>query len=149
MPDKEATFSQIITQRIVINAATSKIWEALTNPRVMNKWMYDSEIDIITDWKVGHAISISGDSYESRFENKGIVLQFEPERFLQYNHLSSLSNLPDKVENYTVIGFTLTPAQNQTALVLTLSNFPTEIIYKHFAFYWAGTLGLLKTLLEQ
>jgi uncharacterized protein YndB with AHSA1/START domain len=149
MPDKEAAYSQIITQRIIINATPSKIWDALTNPRVMNKWMYESEIDINTDWKVGHPITISGDSHETRFENKGIVLQFESERILQYNHLSSLSNLPDKEENYTVIGFMLTPAENQTTLTLTLSNFPTEIIYKHFAFYWAGTLGLFKMLLEQ
>lgn len=32
--------------------------------------------------------------------------------------------------------------------MLSLSNFPTESIYKHLAFYWDITLELLKKLIE-
>ena len=67
---------------------------------------------------------------------------------LQYSHLSSRSRLPDLTENYVVIGFVLTPQNNQTVVTLTASNFPTEVIYKHLAFYWNVAMELLKKNLE-
>lgn len=114
----------------------------------MKRWMSETEIDIITDWKEGSPITIRGDLYGTRFEVKGVVLQFEPERFLEYTHLSSLSELADKAENYSILEFRLEPKENETILVLTLSNFPTETIYKHFAFYWNGALELLRRSVE-
>ena len=138
-----------VNKTIIINAVPSKVWDALTNPGLMKQWMSETPIDIITDWQVGNQITIGGAWYKTRFENKGTVLQFESERILQYSHLSSLSRLPDKIESYSLIGFKLTPTENQTALTLTLSNFPTEIIYKHLVFYWNVTLEILKKQVEQ
>ena len=111
--------------------------------------MYDTEINIITDWNVGSPILIRGRLHRIKFENKGVVLQFEPEKILQYSHLSSLSRLPDKRENYSVLEFRLAPINNQTSLTLTLSNFPTETIYKHLAFYWNVALEVLKKMIEE
>lgn len=131
-----STNGNIVSKTIHINAPTSVVWEALTNPELMKKWMSETEINIITDWKVGNPMMIRGILHRMKFENKGTVLQFEPEKFLQYTHLSSLSRLPDKPENYTILKFRLTPINHQTRLAFTASNFPTENIYKHFAFYW-------------
>jgi uncharacterized protein YndB with AHSA1/START domain len=138
-----------VNKTIVINAVPSKVWDVLTDPELMKQWMSETPIDIITDWQVGNPITIGGAWYKTRFENKGTVLQFEPERILQYSHLSSLSRLPDKIESYSIICFKLTPTENQTTLTLTLSNFPTEIIYKHLVFYWNVTLEILKKQVEQ
>ncbi len=65
----------------------------------------------------------------------GTVLTFEPERVLKYSHLSSLSRLQDEPENYTILEFRLSPMDNQTTLILTLSGFATEAIYKHLVYY--------------
>jgi|GEM_PF-3423452 len=46
-------------------------------------------------------------------------------------------------------GFALTPGEDGTELSLTLRNFPTEVIYKHLAFYWNVTIVLLKKFVEQ
>jgi uncharacterized protein YndB with AHSA1/START domain len=140
---------KIFDKTVNINAPTSKVWEALTDPEFMKKWMFDTEINIITDWEVGNPIVIRGNMNGKTFENNGAVLQFEIEKTLQYTHLSSLSRLPDRPENYSVLEFRLTPLENQTALTLTLSNFPTESIYKHLAFYWNVTLEVLKRMLEE
>jgi uncharacterized protein YndB with AHSA1/START domain len=142
------SFAPPIRKSVVIAATPTKVWNALTHTALMKQWMSDAKIDIVTDWKVGNSITIQGDSYKTRFENKGTVLQFEPERVLEYSHLSSLSRLPDRIENYTRIEFRLTHHENQTTVTLTLSNFPTESIYKHFAFYWNVTLELLKKSVE-
>jgi len=124
------------------------VWEALTNPELMKKWMSETEINIITDWNVGSPMIIRGDLHGIKFENKGTVLQFEPEKILQYNYLSSISRLPDQPGNYSNIEFRLAPIEDQTALTVLVSNFPTEIIYKHLAFYWNVTLEIFKRLIE-
>src|SRR5262249_32063579 len=117
-PASGKTFNKTIH----INASPSKVWDTLTNPELMKQWMSDTEINIITDWNIGSPILIRGRLNGTKFENKGTVLQFEPEKVLQYSHLSSLSRLPDGLENYSVLEFRLAPTGNQTALALTLSN---------------------------
>ena len=142
--------SEIIKKTVNIGAPTSKVWDMLTNPGLMKKWMMtDSEINIITDWKVGTPMIIRGNLHGINFENKGRVLQFELEKVLEYSHLSSLSKLPDNPKSYSVLEFKLAPVDNQTTLTLTIRNFPTESIYKHLAFYWNVTLEILKRMIEQ
>jgi uncharacterized protein YndB with AHSA1/START domain len=143
-----------MTQRIdktsIINASLSAVWDTLTNPDRMKQWMEEPgmEIEIVTDWKAGSPIVIKG-FHHIKFENKGTVLRFEPEKVIEYNYLSSLSRLPDKPENYTTIEFRLTPVKNGTSLTLTLGNFPTETIFKHVDFYWSTTISILKKLVEE
>ncbi len=115
----ETSFNNNIT----INSDPAEVWEALTSSQQMAKWMADSEIEILTSWQVGSPIIIRGDLHGIPFENTGLVLQFKPEKLLSYSHLSSLSTLPDEIESYSVIEFSLQPKGNQTILSLTLSNF--------------------------
>lgn len=141
---------QKIEETIVINASLYTVWDTLTNTALMKLWMGEPEmqLEIITDWEVGSPIVVKG-FHHVKFENKGIVLDFEPNKFLKYNYLSSISRLPDKPENYTIIEFALNPLENQTALTLTLSNFPTESIFKHIGFYWRTTIHLMKNFAER
>jgi len=141
---------QRIDKTITIEATPSIVWDTLTNPDLMKRWMAEPEIgiEIITDWKVGSPIIIKG-FHHMKFVNKGTVLQFEPSQVLQYNYLSSLSRLPDSPENYSIIGFRLAPLEHHTSLTLTISNFPTEIIFKHVDFYWRNTIVILKSFIEK
>jgi uncharacterized protein YndB with AHSA1/START domain len=145
---QSSTNGHIISKTVHINAPTAVVWKTLTHPELMKQWTSETEINIVTDWKVGNPFIIRGILHRVKFENKGIVLQFEPEKNLQYTHLSSISRLPDKPENYTILEFGLAPINNQTTLTFTASNFPTEAIYKHFAFYWNVTLEILKRMSE-
>jgi len=146
VPADSKTFNKTVN----INAPTSQVWHILTTPELMKKWMVsdDVEINISTGWKVGSPVVIRGNMNGKDFENNGTVLQFEPEKTLQYSHLSSLSRLPDQLKSYSMVEFRLQPMQDQTILTLTLSNFPTESIYKHLAFYWNVTLEVLKKMIE-
>ena len=147
-----STGEQFASKTIEIDAPTVKVWNVLTNPEWMKKWMAEpeTEINILTDWTVGNPIVMYGKLHSRiKFENKGRVLQFEREKILQYSHLSSLSRLPDEPNNYSIIGFQLAPIDNRTNLTLTLSNFPTEAIFKHLVFYWNVTLEILKRKIEE
>ena len=140
----------LINKTVTINASASVVWEVLTNPSLVKQWMAEPEmeIDIITDWKVGGPVLIKG-FHHIKFENRGTVLHFEPDKVLQYNYLSSLSRLPDQIENYVAIEFRLTPKGIQTVLTITLSNFATETIYLHTDFYWKATIEILKKFVEK
>lgn len=141
--------NEIFKKAVTIQASAPEVWETLTTPVLMKKWMFETDIDVITDWKTGSPVIIRGDLHGIYFENNGTVLAFEQGEKLQYNHLSSLSKLPDELENYSIIEFILSPIENQTILTLTVSNFPTEEIYRHLAFYWNVTLEILKKQIEK
>jgi uncharacterized protein YndB with AHSA1/START domain len=141
---------KVMSKTVNVNASISQVWHVLTTPELMKQWMMsDIEIDIITDWKVGSPLVIRGNMNGKNFENRGTVLQFEPDTTLQYSHLSSLSRLPDQPENYAMVEFRLKPREDQTILTLTLNQCATESIYKHLAFYWNVTLEVLKQMIEK
>jgi uncharacterized protein YndB with AHSA1/START domain len=135
---------------ITINSQPADVWAALTKPDLMATWLGEPEtkIDVYTDWKINTPIFIRG-FHHVKFETKGIVLQYDTERKLRYSHLSSVSRLPDKPENYSILEFTLTPIDKQTLLTLTIENFPTESIQKHLEFYWRTTVLLIKKSVEE
>lgn len=145
----ETLMTRHFEQSIVINAPPAVVWETLTQPKLMKQWMAEPEMAVVvaTDWAVGSPITVSG-VHHARFENKGIVLGFEPPRVFRYSHLSSLSRLPDKPENYSVFEFRLVAVDAGTSLTVTLSGFPTESIFKHLDFYWRGTIRVLKKFVE-
>ncbi len=137
--------ARLIDTSVTIHAAPPAVWRALTDPGLMKQWMGEPEmqLEIITDWQVGSSITITG-RHHVNFENKGTVLRFEPNSVLAYSHLSSVSRLSDKAENYTNIEFRLVPADGHcTSLQLRISGFPTESIFRHFDFYWRVTLPIL------
>ena len=78
-----------ITETVVIQAPTSVVWQYLTVPNLMKRWMLDVEmaVAIMTDWQVGSPIVMKGQLHGIAFENSGTVLQYEAEKLLQYTHL--------------------------------------------------------------
>ena len=134
---------------ISINSDAATIWANLTNPELMTKWMGELEmkIEIETDWKVNSPMIIRG-FHHVEFENKGTILQYDKEKKLSYNHLSSISRLQNKTENYSILEFTLTPLEKFTLLTLDISNFPTDSIRKHLEFYWKTTIITIKEMIE-
>ena len=138
----------IINKTININAPASRVWEALTTPSIMKRWMTDAEMDIISDFRTGSAIVITGNLHGIPYENKGTILQFEPSSVLKYNYWSSLSQHEDVPENYSLITFRLMSAEGATTLVFTQTNFTEDVIFKHFNFYWNTALQLLRKLSE-
>jgi uncharacterized protein YndB with AHSA1/START domain len=134
---------------IMIRSSPSTIWAVLTQPGHMKHWMGEPEMNltVLTDWIVGEPISIKG-FHHIPFENNGSVLVFEPHTFLSYSSLSSISCLPNQLENHSVISFVLQPLNDQTELTVSVSNFPSETIFKHLDFYWRTVRFLIKGYAE-
>ena len=139
-----------LEQTILIDAPAKAVWDSLTQASSMKQWMGEPEmaIEIESDWTVGGPIIVRGFHHEP-FENRGLVLAFEPAARLAYTHLSSLSRLADQPGNYTTLRFALGAVGGAASLTLVATNFPSDAIFRHLQFYWSGTLQILKRHVEQ
>ncbi len=43
-----------MTATVEIDASAAATWHALTDPNKMKIWMADDEIEVKTDWQIGH-----------------------------------------------------------------------------------------------
>ena len=142
-------FTKIISKTITINASVSKVWDALTSADQIKNWLWDTEVIVISDWKVGSPILFKGKFHEMDFETKGIILKLEKEKVFKYSYWTPISEISDSPENYHIIEFALRPDGSKTLLTLTINNLINDVIYGHVNFYWNTTLEVLKKLLEK
>ena len=138
---------KILKKTIGINAPTSKVWNALTNPDLIKEWLFGTKV--ISEWKAGAAILFTGNWQGTDYADKGIIQKFDIEKVFQYTYWSGFSGLPDSPENYSVITFELMPKENSTMLTLTQSHFATEMQYEHSDKNWDATLELMKKIIER
>ncbi|MGN6475657.1 MAG: SRPBCC family protein, partial [Flavipsychrobacter sp.] len=68
-----------IIYTIDIPASTATVWKALTDPAQLQQWMTEDKLDIATTWQPGTPIIIRGTSHDHSFENKGTIVQYQPE----------------------------------------------------------------------
>jgi uncharacterized protein YndB with AHSA1/START domain len=137
-----------IRKTIHIKAPALKVWATLTEPALMKQWVIDSDVDIISEWKTGSPLIIRGNLHGLPFDTRGTILQFEPGQLLQYTQWSTLSEIEDVPENYSMITFSLSPEGGGTTLAFTQNGFATEVIYQHLNFYWNTALDLIRRLNE-
>ena len=130
-----------------VAAPASKVWEALTNPRLIKKYFFGT--DAISDWQPGSPITFSGEYEGKKYKDKGTILESKPGKLLKYSYWSSMSGIEDKPENYVNISFALAESQGQTRITVTQDNIPDEKTKAHSAENWKKVLKGLKELLEK
>jgi len=129
-----------------INAPPSKVWQALVNPEIIKQYLFNT--DVISDWKVGSPIIYRGEWEGKPFEDKGEILQLEPEKVLSSTHWAPLAGVPDRPENYHTVTYTLSEKGDGTAVTITQDNNATEDEKKHSEKNWKTVLAGMKKLLE-
>ena len=132
---------------ISINSSVAKVWDALTDPEVIRQYMFGT--NVISDWRQGSPIVWKGEWQGKKYEDRGMILRFEPEHLIQYSHFSPLSELPDAPENYHIVTIKLSTSGAQTLVSLAQDNNPTEDAQKHSEEMWTTMLTALKTMLEK
>lgn len=132
---------------IDINAPSSEIWEALVKPDIAKEYFFGAEI--MTDWKVGSPIKFKGEFNGNKYEEKGIILNVEPNSQLQYSHWSHFDGLPDEPENYRTWTFDITGKKETTLLTISEDNIPSEKQRKRSDEFWKEALLKIKRLVEK
>jgi len=132
---------------VIIKAPVSSVWEAVTKPEIIKKYFFGT--DTHTDWHPGSPIRFTGEWKGKTYEDKGTVLENEPNQLLSYEYWSSLSGIEDKPENYVTITYHLQPDGDNTILSVTQENIPDEDMKAHSVENWKTVLEGLKKLLEK
>ena len=141
------TVNNIAKAEIAINAAAEKVWNALTDPGMIKKYMFGTTV--ISDWKEGNKIIWRGEWEGRSYEDKGKILLFEPKKSLQYTHFSPLSGLHDSPENYHIVTIDLEEKDKQTTITLSQTNNADEKTKDHSEKNWKMMFASLKKLLEE
>ncbi len=134
------------TATVMIQAAASRVWEALTRPDLIKQYFFGA--DIVTDWTEGSPILYRGDWQGRAYEDKGLVLKVVPERDLIVTHWSPLSGAPDVPESYHTVSYRLSPFKNGTQVTITQTNNASDDERLHSEQNWNMVLKGLKNLLE-
>ncbi|HSH65880.1 MAG TPA: SRPBCC family protein [Bacteroidia bacterium] len=132
---------------IVINAPVYKVWNALTQPELIKKYLLGANTE--TDWKVGSPIRFTGEYQGKKYIDKGTILENVPQKRIVYNHWSSLSGKEDKPENYQPISYNLDEDGKITTLTVTQGNIQSEKEREHAEKNWNAVLEELKNIVEK
>ncbi len=129
-----------------IHAPKSKVWDALTNPAQIKKYMFGT--DASSDWKVGSAITFRGVWEGKSYEDKGTILEMIKEKTLKYNYWSNFSGEKDEPANYSNITYRLSEKAGKTEFTLIQDNFKTKEARDHSMKNWSMIMETIKGLLE-
>ena len=136
-----------VTAQILIDAPPAKVWEGLINPQLIKKYMGGA--DVVSDWRPGGPIIWQGLWQGNPYQDKGQILEFEPNRRLKYTHYSPASGMPNRPENYHVLTYSLIGRGGSTELVLLNENITTEAEQKYLERSWKIMLEDLKSVIER
>jgi len=122
------------------------VWDAITQPDLIKQYLFNT--DVISDWKVGSPIIYRGEWQGKPFEDKGKILNVEPEKRLVSTHWSPLSGVPDIPENHHTVAYELSERDGGTEVTITQDNNSTEEEKMESEKNWKTILDCMKKLLE-
>jgi uncharacterized protein YndB with AHSA1/START domain len=136
----------VATAETEIDASPEQVWSALTDPDQIRKYMFGSQVE--TDWQRGSAIVWKGEYEGKKYEDKGEILEIEPERRLKMTHFSPLSGQEDVPENYHTVVYELEGDGEKTRVSLSQDNNASEEEAEHSQANWEKMLSGLKQVVE-
>jgi uncharacterized protein YndB with AHSA1/START domain len=136
----------VATAAVEISASRDRVWTALTDPEQIEKYMFGSRV--VTDWERGSSIAWKGEYQGKAYEDKGKILEIEPERRLKVTHFSPLSGKEDVPANYHTLTYELEQRGEKTRVSLSQDNNGSEEEAEHSKGNWEKMLTGLKEVVE-
>jgi len=136
----------VATAETEIGASPAQVWAALTDPKLIKKYMFGSLVE--TDWKQGSSIFWKGEYEGKTYEDKGEILEIETERRLKVSHFSPLSGQEDVPDNYHTLLYELKQKGDKTHISLSQDKNASEEEAERAKGNWEMMLGGLKEVVE-
>jgi uncharacterized protein YndB with AHSA1/START domain len=137
----------VARRSVTITAPAVEVWEALVTPATIKEYMFGATVT--SEWVVGSPIVWAGERQGRAYEDTGIILEFVPERVLEYSHFSSLTGMADLPENYHIVTVHLSDDGAQTQVSLCQDNNPTRQAREEAERHWSVILAGLKQIVER
>ena len=131
---------------ISLRVSPGRVWKALTDPAEIRKYLFGTEV--LSEWKKGSPILYRGSWEGKAYEDKGTILELEPERLFTSTYWSSMSGSADSPENYSEVSWAITPRGAGIELSVTQDNCADEASRVHSQANWGLVLAELKKLVE-
>lgn len=138
----------VATSKIVINAPIEEVWEALTDPALVKEWLFGTEM-AVSSWEVGGEITYSGQWEGKPYQDKGKILEIEPQKKLVSSYWSAFSGSPDSPENYQKVTYELSTVEGGTEVTITQENNKSQEDSTKAEGNWNQVLQSMKKLLEK
>src|SRR5262245_27624356 len=130
-----------------IEAPRAAVWHALIDPDAIECYMAGAKVT--TSWAEDTPIYWTCQSEGVRYENKGIVLAYDPPRCLEFSHYSPRSGLPDLPRSYHTVKIELDEVGRRTRVTLKEEDNPSKEACAHAQKSWELMLKGLKQFVEQ
>ena len=133
---------------VTINAPRAKVWDAFVTPETIMQYM--PVTSVVSEWKEGSPIVWTSEFQGKRFEVKGTILRFEPERLLEYDHSLPIfrpSGVAHTREDRRVT-IELRGSEAQTHVAVTERGNKNKREFEHSEGSWRMALNAMKALLE-
>jgi uncharacterized protein YndB with AHSA1/START domain len=137
---------QTVTVTVEISASPAQVWHALTDPELIREYFVGTQVE--TTWEPGSPITWSGEYDGRSYEDKGEVVEVEPDKRLVVTHFSPLSGQDDVPENHHRITYELADEGDRTRLTLEQDNTPPGS-EDEFRSTWESMLGNLQRVVER
>ncbi|MFI5138165.1 MAG: SRPBCC family protein [Sphingobacteriales bacterium] len=130
---------------ITFEASISKVWAGLTDPAIVKQYFFGTNLK--SDWKVGGAITFSGEWEGKTYTDGGVILEIDPPKLLKYTYWSSMSGTEDKPENYNNITYELSENNGITTLIITQDGVKNQEALEHSQQNWVYVFDELKKII--
>jgi len=136
-----------VSESIEILASKEDVWDALINPEKIKQYLYGTKA--VSNWGVGDPILFQGSYQGTSYQDKGNILQVKPDELFQYNYWSSFSPLEDKIENYSIVTYTIVAiSPDKVLFTWTQEGFADEASQGHSANGLTALLTNIKLVAE-
>jgi uncharacterized protein YndB with AHSA1/START domain len=131
---------------VTVAAPVGQVWKALTDPDTIAKYFFGTRVE--TDWEPGSPIVWAGEYEGKRYEDKGKILDVEPNRLLRMTHFSPASGQTDEPENYHTVTYVLDEEGGSTRVSLSQDNNGGDAEAERATANWNMVLSGLKRTVE-
>ncbi len=136
----------VAKMEVDVVAPAAEVWHALTDPAVIAEYFFGTKVE--TDWQPGSPITWSGEYEGKAYQDKGEVVEVEPNQRLTVTHFSPMSGLPDEAENYHTITYEIEARGDTSRLSMSQDNNADEAEVEHARQTWSAMLDGLKSTVE-
>jgi uncharacterized protein YndB with AHSA1/START domain len=137
---------RVAKANVTVEAPIAKVWDGLVNPEVIKTYMAGAKV--YSEWEEGSPIVWKGEWKGKPFEDKGTILEIEPQRHLKYSHYSPLSGAPDRPESYHTVTIDLANLGDVVRVDLFQDKNPSDEALAHSEKNWKMMLEGLKKAVE-
>jgi uncharacterized protein YndB with AHSA1/START domain len=136
-----------LTTEVKFKAPAPEVWKGLTDPEVVKQYFFGTVLK--SDWKAGSPITFSGEWDGKSYQDKGVIKEIVPGKYVKYSYWSSMAGTEDKPENYADVSYELDEKGDITTLTITQDNIKDEVSKEHSENNWHMMFDGLKKLIEK